>query len=30
MATIFTGSIDALEFEPYPFPDDDILDGNPN
>src|SRR5262245_57832053 len=30
MATNFSSSIDASDFEPYPFPDDDILEGKPN
>lgn len=30
MAKAFNGSIDASDFEPYPFPDDDVLEGEPN
>jgi uncharacterized protein len=30
MATMFNGSIDASDFEPYPFPEEDILEGRPN
>jgi uncharacterized cupin superfamily protein len=30
MATMFFGSIDASDFEPYPFPEQDILDGTPD
>jgi uncharacterized cupin superfamily protein len=30
MATMFFGSIDASDFEPYPFPEQDVLEGMPN
>jgi uncharacterized protein len=30
MATMFNGSIDASDFEPYPFPEEDILEGKPD
>jgi uncharacterized protein len=30
LATMFNSSIDASDFEPYPFPDEDILEGKPN
>jgi uncharacterized cupin superfamily protein len=30
MAGAFSGNVTATEFEPYPIPEDDILDGTPN
>jgi len=30
MATTFNASINASDFEPYPVPEDDILEGTPN
>jgi uncharacterized cupin superfamily protein len=30
MANMFSGSVDASDFEPYPFPEEDILEGEPN
>ena len=30
MATMFSGSVDAPDFEPYPFLDEDILEGKPD